>query len=161
MICGPRGNRGPDLPMRDNKRFMYCVSEKGTPQKGLRTEMRDRPTMAFFLALTLAMTIVATAFWQTAPKRPFFYDEADYMYAGTRGFFSNYLDRLSIPLVQFVRKGLELARDRSQRANMSQFIRASGDITFYRHYHGPAYAYWIALCTKLGVRTASTYRASV
>lgn len=92
------------------------------------------------------MSVVVIAFWRTASPRPFFYDEADYMYAGTRGFLDNYLDRPSLSLPEFIRKGRELARDRSERANMSQYVRASGDITFYRHYHGPMYAYWIALC---------------
>lgn len=114
----------------------------------------------FFLVLTVATVLVVSAFWKTTPGRPFFYDEADYMYAGTRGFVNNYLDRPSLSTVEFVRQGLALARDKSQRSNMSQFIRSSGDITFYRHYHGPIYAYWIALWQAFGFHDESEYRAS-
>ena len=82
------------------------------------------------------------------------------MYAGTRGFLPNFLDQPSQSLVEFVRKGMELARDKGQRVSMSEYIRSTGDITFYRHFHGPVYAYWIAACQALGVRGERGYRAS-
>jgi Dolichyl-phosphate-mannose-protein mannosyltransferase len=114
----------------------------------------------YFAALLLAMAVILTAFWQTTSGNPFGYDESDYMYAGTRGFLSNYLDRPSLSTVDFVREGLRLARDRSQRSNASILIRSAGDITFYRHYHGPTYAYWIALGHALGFDREAQYRAS-
>ena len=77
-----------------------------------------------------------------------------------KSFVNNYLDRPSMTTAEFVREGLRLARDRSQRSSMSRFIRSGGDITFYRHYHGPVYAYWIALCQALGFMGADEYRAS-
>ena len=117
-------------------------------------------TILYFVVLVAAMAVVVSLFWKTASSRLFFYDEADYMYAGTRGFVNNYLDRPSLSAVEFIRKGLELAHDKSQRSNMSQYVRSSGDITFYRHYHGPAYAYWIALGQALGFHDEATYRAS-
>src|SRR5579871_6298398 len=112
----------------------------------------------YFAALLVVTAIVAGAFWNVTSPRLYFYDEADYMYAGTRGFIDNYLDRPSLSTVEFVRQGLRLAHDRSQGSNMSKFIRTAGDITFYRHYHGPVYAYWIALDQALGFHTESGYR---
>jgi hypothetical protein len=114
----------------------------------------------YFVVLLLTIPLVVFAFWRTTSRAPFFYDEADYVFAGTRGLLNNYLDRPSLSTVDFVRKGLQLSQDRSQGANMSEFIRASGDITFYRHYHGPLYAYWIALCHAAGSDAPENYRAS-
>src|SRR5262249_36298721 len=59
-----------------------------------------------------------------------------------------------------IHKGLELARDREQRMAMSEYIRGTGDITFYRHFHGPMYAYWIAACKAVGVEGEQGYRSS-
>lgn len=117
-------------------------------------------TIWYFAALLLVTAFVAGAFRKTTSSRPFFYDESDYMYAGTRGFAANYLDRPSLSTVDFIREGLRLARDRSQRSNMSKLIRSAGDITFYRHYHGPIYAYWIAFCQALGFQNEGDYRGS-
>jgi hypothetical protein len=117
-------------------------------------------TTSCFTILVVALAIVVSLFWNTAPSRPFFYDEADYMYAGTRGLLDNYLDRPSLSLVEFVRKGLELAHDKNHRSDMSRYVRSTGDITFYRHYHGPVYALWIALVHAAGVHNEATYRAS-
>src|SRR5688572_572631 len=110
------------------------------------------------LAATLA--VVCLLFARTTSRAPFGYDEADYMYAGTQGFWANYSDRNSLSLTTFVQKGLELARDDTQRFVMSQYVRASDDIAFYRHYHGPIYAYWIGFWHALGVRQEATFRAS-
>ncbi|HTA46652.1 MAG TPA: glycosyltransferase family 39 protein [Bryobacteraceae bacterium] len=114
----------------------------------------------YFAALLVVTAIVAGSFWKVTSGRPYFYDEADYMYAGTRGFINNYLDRPSLSTVEFVREGLRLTHDRSQGSNMSKFIRTAGDITFYRHYHGPVYAYWIALDQALGFHDESGFRGS-
>jgi hypothetical protein len=116
--------------------------------------------LRWYLVLVLIIAVVVAAFWKTTTSRSFYYDEADYMYAGTRGFVANYLDQPSISVFEFVRKGLELSRDKTQRSNISQFVRSSGDITFYRHYHGPVYAYWLALWHSFGVEDAGVYRAS-
>jgi 4-amino-4-deoxy-L-arabinose transferase-like glycosyltransferase len=113
----------------------------------------------FGLLLTMLVT-VGIYFRSVTSHAPFAYDEADYMYAGTRGFVANFLDQPSQSLVEFVRKGMEFAPDKSQRVSMSEYIRSTGDITFYRHYHGPVYAYWIAICKALGVTGERGYRAS-
>jgi len=115
---------------------------------------------AGFIALALIALLVGGVFWKVASDRPFFYDEADYMYAGTRGFLNNYLDRPSISTIDFVLEGLSMVRDRTKNSSKSKEIRSTGDITFYRHYHGPVYAYWLALCQSMGCTRAADYRAS-
>src|SRR5690348_9525661 len=94
-------------------------------------------------ALAALMAIIGVLFARTTPDHPFSYDEADYMYAGTRGIAANYLDSPSLSLFEFLRKGRELSANPGQGRSMSEYVRASGDITFYRHYHGPMYAYWL------------------
>lgn len=119
-----------------------------------------RSPLLWFAALVAVLIPLCVLFAQTASPAPFGYDEADYMYAGTRGFAANYLDRGSLSMFGYIEKGLDLLHDKSQRESMSRFIRNSGDLDFYRHYHGPAYAYWIALWHALGARGESVYRAS-
>jgi hypothetical protein len=136
------------------------LSEAEGFQPGSAQRAEKRSGAWCFVILLIAVATVLGAFGETTSGKLFYYDEADYMYAGTRGFVSNYLDRPSLSTVEFVREGLKLARDRSQRSNMSRFIRGAGDITFYRHYHGPIYAYWIALVQKLGFDTEADYRGS-
>jgi Dolichyl-phosphate-mannose-protein mannosyltransferase len=117
-------------------------------------------SLPYFAVLVLAIAIVTPAFRDTTNHMPFYYDESDYMYAGTRGLVANYLDRPSLSLVEFIRNGIVLSRDGSKRGDISRVARDSGDITFYRHYHGPMYAYWIALCQKAGVSDEAAFRSS-
>jgi hypothetical protein len=114
----------------------------------------------WFGTVLLLIVSLVVAFAPVAPAVPFAYDEADYMFAGTRGFLANYLDRPSQSLVEFISKGKELRQNRQERVSMSEYIRSTGDITFYRHYHGPVYAYWIAVVQSLGVTQERTYRAA-
>lgn len=104
------------------------------------------------------MAIVFTLFFRNAPPQPFGYDEADYVYAGSRGFLDNYLDRPSLPVSDFLRKGWELFRDRSKREEFSRMLRSSDDIMVYRHFHGPLYFYWLALCQLLGANKENLLR---
>lgn len=76
---------------------------------------------------------------------PFSYDEADYMYAAGRGFRSNYLDDPAQSFAGFLRAGLSRGKNADEKAALSQAIRDSGDINFYRHWHGPLYFYWLIL----------------
>ena len=114
----------------------------------------------WFGALAAVLAAIAWAFVPAAPGDPFGYDEADYMYAGTQGFAANFTDRNALPLWTFVAQGLELRRDPERRGDMSQRVRTSGDLGFYRHYHGPVYAYWIAGMQAAGVEPESGFRAS-
>ncbi|HEX6047814.1 MAG TPA: glycosyltransferase family 39 protein [Gemmatimonadaceae bacterium] len=84
------------------------------------------------------------------PAGRFSYDEADYMYAVSKGFAANYLDRPTIPFTTFVKKGVEEGmRRQSTRHSLSEYIRSTDDIAFYRHFHGPLYFYWLLLHAKL------------
>ena len=114
----------------------------------------------WFVVLAGVAAAVCLAFARTTSAAPFGYDESDYMYAGTQGFAANYLDRGSIGMDTYVAKGFALLRDRTQRQNMSQLTRNSGDVDFYRHYHGPIYAFWLAGWHAFGAHEEAVYRAS-
>jgi Dolichyl-phosphate-mannose-protein mannosyltransferase len=119
-----------------------------------------RKRILLFAVLVAALAVLCTLFAGTASDAPYTYDEADYMYAGTHGLLSNYLDRNAMPLGTYVRKGVELARHQVSARSMSDYVRSSGDVLFYRHYHGPVYACWIALWHDFGVQRNAAYRAA-
>jgi len=118
-----------------------------------------RADLLWFGALLLLLLLIAVAFVPVAPGNPFAYDEADYMFAGTRGLLANFLDRPSQSLVEFITKGRELTQN-GQARSMSEYIRSTGDITFYRHYHGPVFAYWIAVLQSIGISSEHGYRGA-
>ncbi|MGA1995890.1 MAG: hypothetical protein ABSH45_08930 [Bryobacteraceae bacterium] len=122
--------------------------------------MRNSRAWLLFGALVPIVGAVSFFFAASTSGAPFPYDEADYMYAGTRGFTANFLDRDAIPFSEYVRKGLELVHHPEERVSISKFVRSSGDLSFYRHYHGPVYAYWLALWHAFGAQSEVTYRAS-
>lgn len=103
---------------------------------------------------------VALVYAPVISDHPFAYDEADYMWAGKQGLWANYSDEHGISFVEFVRKGLELSHDAGKRQSLSEYIRSTGDIEFYRHYHGPMYAYWLALLQHAGVRQENVFRGA-
>ena len=45
--------------------------------------------------------------------------------------------------MEFVRTGLESRGQNGNRGSLSEYIRASGDLDFYRHWHGPLYIDWL------------------
>ena len=79
----------------------------------------------------------------SAPSSPYGYDEADYMYVAGRGFLANYTDSPTQSILEFARVGLGRGRDSGSRGFLSEYIRSSGDVVFYRHWHGPVLAYWL------------------
>jgi len=79
----------------------------------------------------------------SAPASPYGYDEADYMYVAHQGFLANYTDSPTLSIVEFVRVGLGKGRESGSRGFLSEYIRDSGDVVFYRHWHGPLLAYWL------------------
>ncbi len=95
------------------------------------------------------LTILLGAFWFLARGRaqygPFGYDEADYMFAVSRGVAANAFDTPSLTMPQFLRIGLGRGRDASRGSELSELIRNSGDVVFYRHWHGPLYIYALIL----------------
>ena len=107
--------------------------------------MRHVPAILILLALLLFPMAP-----NVAPD-PYVYDEADYMYAASLGFAANYTDTPTLPIADFVRTGLARGRDASQRQALSEQIRASNDVVFYRHWHGPLYLYLLIPVSRLGL----------
>jgi hypothetical protein len=106
-----------------------------------RLSVRRLALHAAILA-ALATVFLGWAFQQIYPW-PYLYDEADYMYVAAQDAGANYLDAPSQPLAEFIRMGLAEGRDPAQRESLSEFIRGSGDVNFYRHWHGPLYFLWL------------------
>ncbi|HYL34757.1 MAG TPA: hypothetical protein VEV17_02460 [Bryobacteraceae bacterium] len=59
----------------------------------------------------------------TAWQGPYVYDEADYMYAASRGWSANWMDSPTLSLPEFLRAGFS-SRTSSQRADLSEMIRS-------------------------------------
>jgi hypothetical protein len=75
----------------------------------------------------------------------FGYDEADHMFAVSKGLYANYMDENAISFFTFLKTGIEQGFQKHKRTTLSEFIRANEDITFYRHYHGPLYFYGLII----------------
>ena len=111
-----------------------------------------------FVHVLVAALLIAGFWWLTTPalrQGPYSYDEADYMYAAAQGWWSQWNDSPSLSLPTFVKIGLESGRDPAMRSQLSETIRQSGDIVFYRHWHGPLYYYGLSLLdatNEAGVR---------
>jgi hypothetical protein len=79
------------------------------------------------------------------PAGPYSYDESDYMYAASLGFWSNYADTPSRPVAEMVRVGLRYGMAEERRTELSAYARGTDDVNFYRHFHGPLYSFWLVL----------------
>ncbi len=77
------------------------------------------------------------------------YDEADYMYAASKGLWVNYVDAGTIPITTFIEMGRRYGMEKQKRTTLAEFIRSSDDVSFYRHYHGPLYHYGLILTRAL------------
>jgi hypothetical protein len=71
------------------------------------------------------------------------YDEADYMYAASRGLGANYTDTPALSVAEFIRIGMSRVQTGSEPQGLSERIRKIGDMNFYRHSHGALYSYWL------------------
>jgi hypothetical protein len=87
----------------------------------------------FGLLLALFLLLIVP----NVASEPYVYDEADYMYAASLGFFANWTDTPSISISDFQRAGLR----GNGRQSLSERIRRNGDVLFYRHFHGPLFLY--------------------
>ncbi len=96
------------------------------------------------LAGLIIFAALAWARYQVDPS-PYDYDEADYMYAASRGLLANWSDTPALTLFEFVQIGLTRGSDPSQKGDLSVLLRDSGDMDGYRHWHGPLYYYGLAL----------------
>lgn len=118
------------------------------------------PRLSLFLlttAVILAITVLGgTLLFRELLHSAFLYNEADYAYAASQGIKANYLDVPTTSLTDFLSLGLA---DRSASMNtetqgktgqsLSETIRASDDITFYRHLHSPLYFYGLNIVRSL------------
>jgi hypothetical protein len=89
--------------------------------------------------------ICALTYQSVIPRHSFSYDEADYMLAASKGLYTNYMDASAIPFFQFLEVGINRGLQKENTTPLSEFIRTSGDITIYRHYHGPLSLYALTL----------------
>jgi len=124
-----------------------CSGTPGADEAGHRPRAWRHDGIAAVITslLLVAAVLIYVPLW---PKQRFAYDEADYMYAASKGFRANYLDRAAIPIAIFWQKGLA-AVNASNWSALSKYIRNTDDITFYRHFHGPLYVYSLALTNRL------------
>ncbi len=100
--------------------------------------------LAVFALLLALFLLLAT---RSVSSEPFVYDEADYMYAASLGFLSNWTDTPFMPLGDFVRAGL----GGDGRKALSERIRGGNDVLFYRHFHGPLFQYLLIPLSRSGL----------
>jgi hypothetical protein len=101
--------------------------------------MRNHWTAASLFVLVAAAFILI--FGRLISSQCFTFDEADYMYAASKGFLASYLDRPSLTIADFARAGIRSGAHSGESRNLSEYIRRYDDITLYRHFHGPLYFY--------------------
>ena len=78
---------------------------------------------------------------------PYGYDEADYMHAASFGFAANWTDAPSLSMADFLSAGLHPGSPKA----LSDRIRGSHDVLFYRHFHGPLYHFFLIPVSRLGL----------
>ncbi len=103
----------------------------------------------YWIDLALVTLIVCSVAWfmrYEFDPSPYYYDEADYLYATSRGFVANWTDTPAFSTLELIRAGMDRGRNPGQRTGVSEWIRNSGDINSYRHWHGPLY-YYLLLVT--------------
>ncbi len=106
----------------------------------LTVETALLPGIVFPLAvLILSALFIAPRF---VTNGPFKYDEADYAYAAKQGIWNNYVDARALTTPQLLSLGIEELRGEAA-VGLSQLIRNSNDASFYRHWHGPVYYYYL------------------
>jgi hypothetical protein len=111
----------------------------------------------FFPVLLIAvLTLLCMKFYKNTDV--YGYDEADYKYASEKGIAANYLDQPVLPIKTFLASGSNLGSDKSKRTELSEIIRSADDISFYRHYHGPLYSYWLNLLDFFGAASERSFR---
>jgi len=104
--------------------------------------------------LLVAAALVALLLFLITRKvssEPYVYDEADYMYAASLGYFANWTDTPTLSLPDFLRIGLNRGKQAGGRQELSEFIRQSNDMVFYRHWHGPLYHFFLIPVSRLGL----------
>jgi hypothetical protein len=97
------------------------------------------------LILAVAVAVLFYVARGTVIPGPYTYDEPDYMYAVSLGGLANAIDSPTMPLTEFVNIGLDRGREPGAKLELSDRIRSSGDVVFYRHWHGPVYSDWLGV----------------
>ena len=101
--------------------------------------------MLVFVALLVVLA------WKATVNSPYQYDEADYMHVARLGLQANYTDSPTMPIGEFFHIGVSRGREARQRSQLSELIRGTDDIIFYRHWNGPVYFYWLMLTSHLNL----------
>ena len=116
--------------------------------------------MLKYLAVTIVIAVVTAIIIDTyTPRHLLRYDEADYVFATEQGLIDNHIDRNALPLADFIAAGTAGGTDSSKRTELSELVRERGDLSFYRHYHGPLYFYWLMLGRTFGMTGEQALRA--
>jgi len=105
--------------------------------------------MKHILILSGVIAVLAILARGTIIPGPFTYDEADYAYGASLGWLANALDSPTMSLSDFVKMGLSRGREAGAKRELSDIVRDSGDVLFYRHWHGPGYSDWLSLVRYL------------
>lgn len=108
------------------------------------------PFMKHLLAAAALVALLLFLITGKVSPDPYVYDEADYMYAASLGYFANWTDTPTLSLPTFLRMGLSRGKQ-AGRQELSEFIRQSNDVLFYRHWHGPLYHYFLIPVSRLGL----------
>ena len=102
-----------------------------------------------------AVIVLLAAFQFLTARRvssdPYVYDEADYMYAASLGFAANYTDTSALSIIDYVQAGMARGKDAKARQDLSELVRQSNDVAFYRHWHGPLFHYLLIPVSRLGL----------
>lgn len=120
-----------------------------------RTVINWRVDILVVLALLGGFLLLATG---TISSGPYDYDESDYMYAISQGMLANWSDTPTLSLPVFIRQGLQQGLNTGQRSALSEWVRNSDDMVFYRHHHGPLYYYWLVAVSGGGRTGEHTMR---
>ena len=109
------------------------------------------PSMKHLLAAAALVALLLFLITRNVSPDPYVYDEADYMYAASLGYFANWTDTPTLSLPDFLRIGLDRGKQTGGRQELSEFIRQSNDVVFYRHWHGPLYHFILIPVSRLGL----------
>jgi hypothetical protein len=98
--------------------------------------------------LAVAAISFVLLFRGSVQSSPFEYDESDYMSAARKGLVENYRETSSMNLAEFASTGMRAVHGQLNNTGLSEYIRSRRDLTFFRHYHGPLYYYWLAFTSR-------------
>ncbi|PWU05963.1 MAG: hypothetical protein C5B47_08255 [Verrucomicrobia bacterium] len=118
-----------------------------------------RDWFLYFALLVVIEVLFLTVAFSNVTAEMYAYDEADYMFASSQGLLTNYTETPTLPLPEFIHLGLERGGSSTERAGLSELIRNSGDILFYRHWHGLTYFFALIPVTNLHLDEKGTRSA--